>query len=87
MKGQIGCEEFVKESERIEWEGTLLHHSVMEKAIWEMGWSLSLDIYRGQIQNYEVYWGHIKSTPHADYWRQGWARVDAARKAREKALV
>lgn len=87
MYGQIGCEEFVKESERIEWEGTLLHHQVMEKAIWEMGWSLSLDIYGGQIQNYEVYWGHIKSTPHADYWRQGWAKVDAWRKAREKARV
>ncbi|MEM7175916.1 MAG: hypothetical protein AAF443_08360 [Chlamydiota bacterium] len=72
LRGQIDCESYAKESERREYNGTLLHHKVMSAAIKEMNWSKALDIYRYVEKDFEVYWSRIKNSPHTDYHRERW---------------
>lgn len=70
--GEIEREEFVKETEYIEYEGTLLHHEVIQEAIKEMNWNESLDLFSYQSDDFESYWEWIKTTSHAEYYRSTW---------------
>jgi hypothetical protein len=75
LKGEIECEDYVKENERIEHKSTLLHHEVMSKAIEEMNWSKELDMYQFNRKDFEEYWSWQKNTPHADYYRESWKNI------------
>ncbi len=77
LKGQIRCEEYAKEAERIEDDGTLLHHQAINESIKELGWSSSLDIYRyNKSCDFEKRWEQIKYTSHCDYWRRAWMNIN-----------
>ncbi len=78
--GEIDRENYAKETERIEYIGTLVHHSVMSKAIKEMNWNETLDIYRHQSNDFEIYWSQIKDSSHTDYYRKSWDRIWIPRK-------
>ena len=81
--GQMECEEYAKEKKRIEYDGCLIHHKVMSEAIKEMGWSKKLDIYSNCDGDFEKDWNWQKDTPHADYYREDWKRVNPGKSAPE----
>lgn len=81
ISGQIECEEYVKEIERVEHEGILLHHKVITEAINEMKWSTALDDYQNTPKDFETYWSKIKITSHADYYRKNWSNYNGYYKA------
>jgi hypothetical protein len=69
------CEGFVKERERIEFEGSLMHHKIMQDAI-QTGLSYRLDIFRNHENlSFEKYYEKIKHSSHTDYYRAYWNRI------------
>lgn len=68
----IDCETYAKESERIEFEGIIKHHEVIEAAIAEKGWDKSLHLWKEyRIEDFEQRWGSaIKQSGHADVYRK-----------------
>ncbi len=73
-QGQTECEDYVKEIERIEFEGTLIHHKMITEAIKEMNWSDKLDIYGGNaLLDFETRWSVIKFSTHANRYRDSWS--------------
>ncbi|MBA3722550.1 MAG: hypothetical protein H0W88_09140 [Parachlamydiaceae bacterium] len=69
--GQIQCEEYTREIERIEFEGTLLHREIIVEAIKELGLSPSLNIYASHT-DFEAYWNIVKLSPHSNCARKQW---------------
>jgi hypothetical protein len=71
------CEDWVREIEKIEFEGALIHHEVMAEGIKIMGLSPKLDEYasldgKDFERDYEEY---QKFTDHANYYREQWRRL------------
>ena len=80
-ESRIDCEAFVKEFERIEFDGSLIHQRVMKAAIKEMGWRQK--IYApGYVKclGFESNWLFLKFfTSHADAYRKMWQKLSGQR--------
>ncbi len=94
----IEREEFAKESERIEYQGTVLFYEHMVLAIDEMqnkGWKDEMLIYPRRsthFEDFEEYYSEIKNGEHTEFWRKTWdfhykLRLANERKAREKKVA
>jgi hypothetical protein len=77
--GKIGSELFAKETERVEHEGALRHHSIMKVAIPEKKWSLELDTFRDLPHTFEVVWPYIASSSHTEFYRKAWEEINFIR--------
>ena len=86
LNGQIDCENYTKETERIEHRGALLHHKVMSAAIKEMGWSKGLDCYCNVETDFEKDWSRIKNSSHANYYRAAFRERREAMREHEAAM-
>jgi hypothetical protein len=74
IDGMLTCEDYAYQTERIEFEGTKIHHRVMQAAIKQMGWSQSLDFYKNSSNlNFNLVWYLSKFfSPHTNYYRIQW---------------
>lgn len=78
----LDCEENVKETERVEFEGTLIHRRIFEVATEVLGWDKSLNYYADMTTDFEQHYLVTKTTPHADAYRKLWEE-----KTGKKSLV
>lgn len=78
VKGWIGCEEYAKCCEAIEFEGVLLHKQIMGSTLAKMRWGDEVNIYRDSDQ-FNDYWEQVHAGPHTQFWRDSWKRVYASK--------
>lgn len=70
LNGTLSRNNFAKKFERIELRGTLIHRNIIEKAIKERGWPLSMNIYRNRNRDFDIDWQNwIKDSVHTQYYR------------------
>lgn len=70
----LTADEYAKENERIEYDGTKMHHAAVSKAIRANNWSPSIDIYKKTESDFASHWNRIKNSAHAEYYR-AWHRA------------
>jgi hypothetical protein len=77
LRKEIECEEFVKETERTEFQGSLLHSEIMKAAIKQMNWDKSLDRFKDHENiDFETVWNeNIKYSFHAESYRYDFAEI------------
>lgn len=83
----LDCETYVKEMERIEHDGTLLHQKVIQSGIEENGWKESMNVYALNNSDFEKYWVQIKNTSHANYYRNAWQSYNSNRSSSSKVSM
>jgi hypothetical protein len=68
----LGSECFVKMYEKIEYDGCVMHHQIIERAFREMGAVFTPDVdlyYRNAAWPFETVWPSIQTTVHAHVYR------------------
>jgi hypothetical protein len=76
--------------EEIEYAGSQWHHEIMARAVKEMNWAESIDIYKDRMgqKNFDVQWdAWLKFTPHANYLRRLWENVTGEKKSLQEYLA
>ncbi len=76
-EGTVTREDFVKRIEEIEFDGTKRHHSIISRAVVEMGWDPSLDTYKDMSREFDFYWPIIQKNSHADRYGKQWDRIQS----------
>lgn len=74
--GTIGCEEFVEQMEKIEFDGALMHHRIVREAIDKYQWDESTDTYwNADILDFKKDYEENKYSAHANYYRRLWRHI------------
>lgn len=73
LKGQMECEDFVRQKATIEFEGSIRHHEIILAAHKEQPSALwkNLDCFSGH-STFEKFWFDYAATAHADQYRAIW---------------
>ncbi len=84
IRGKIKREDFAKEMERVEFKTCQTHHSIVAKAIKEMGWPKSIDEFfdYGPDVDFNMVWEKIKNFEHAERYRKFWDDLQAFKEDR-----